>query len=137
MVSPSNISLIMAGLIVKGLGSAPMLIASYAMLGDTIEYGEWKNGSRAEGLTYSAASFGEKVGTGLGGALLGGILALGGYIGGQATQSVSAIGAIKFSFVYAPILLSVITIILLFTYKLDSQYSKILVELKERNQKNS
>ncbi len=133
MVGPSGIPMVMAGLIVKGLGAAPMLIASYAMLGDTIEYGEWKNGTRAEGLTFSAASFGEKVGTGLGGAVLGGILAVGGYIGGQATQSTSAIGAIKFSFVYAPIILGVIMLILLFMYKLDTEYPKILAELKERN----
>jgi len=133
MVGSSSMPMIMAGLIIKGLGTAPMLIASYAMLGDTIEYGEWKNGTRAEGLTFSAASFGEKVGTGLGGAVLGGILAVGGYIGGQATQGASAIGAIKFSFVYAPIILGVIMIILLFMYKLDTEYPKILAELKERN----
>ncbi|WP_459481066.1 MFS transporter [Clostridium saccharoperbutylacetonicum] len=132
MVGPSSIPMVMAGLIIKGLGAAPMLIASYAMLGDTIEYGEWKNGTRAEGLTFSAASFGEKVGTGLGGAVLGGILAAGGYIGGQATQSASAITSIKFSFVHAPIMLSIVMIVLLIMYKLDAEYPKILAELKER-----
>ena len=136
MIAPSNVVCLMAGLIVKGLGSAPMLIASFAMLGDTVEYGEWKSGTRFEGLTFSAESFGEKIGTGLGGAALGAILSVGGYIGGKAVQSASAMFAIKASFIYVPIILYVLVIILLFAYKLDGEYPQIIKELNERKASN-
>lgn len=132
MISPSNIGFLMAGLVIKGLGSAPMLIASFAMLGDTVEYGEWKNGTRFEGLTFSAESFGEKIGTGIGGVILGAMLSMGGYIGGKATQSAAALISIKAAFIYVPIVLYLIIIVLLFMYKLDSEYPKIIEELNKR-----
>lgn len=131
--APTNISIIMVGLIIKGLGAGPLMIATFAMLADTVEYGQWKTGVRAEGLTFSAQSFSEKVGTGLGGVVLGAILSIGGYLGGQSVQSDSAITSIKIAFVYAPIITSIIQLALLYFYNLDKEYPKILAELKERN----
>ena len=51
----------------------------WAMVSDTIDYGEWKTGYRTEGLVNSACSFGYKIGNGVGSALLGLILEVGGY----------------------------------------------------------
>jgi GPH family glycoside/pentoside/hexuronide:cation symporter len=132
-LAPTNITMIIVGLVIKGLGSAGFLVSGFAMLGDTVEYGQWKHGIRIEGLTFAAEGFAEKVGTGLGGAVLGAILGIGGYIGGQATQSASAIFAMKICFAYAPIITAVITAILLYFYDLDKIYPKIVAELKERN----
>lgn len=131
-VGYDNIPMIVAGLIVRGLGSAPILVASLAMISDSLEYGEWKTGVRAEGLTFSAQSFSEKVGAGLGGALLGGILALGGYVGGAAEQSASAIMAMKIAFIYAQAGLMVIVLAMLYFYHLDEEYPQILAELQAR-----
>lgn len=127
-----NIPMIVAGLIVRGLESAPILVASLAMISDSLEYGEWKTGVRAEGLTFSAQSFSEKVGAGLGGALLGGILALGGYVGGAAEQSVSAITAMKIAFIYAQAGLMAIVLVMLYFYHLDEEYPQIMAELQAR-----
>ena len=102
------------------------------MISDSLEYGEWKTGVRAEGLTFSAQSFSEKVGAGLGGALLGGILALGGYVGGAAEQSASAIMAMKIAFIYAQAGLMVIVLAMLYFYHLDEEYPQILAELQAR-----
>lgn len=134
-IAPANITVIIVGLVIKGLGSAGFLVSAFAMLGDTVEYGQWKHGIRIEGLTFAAEGFAEKVGTGLGGAVLGAILAAGGYIGGQAAQSASAIFAMKVSFAYAPIAISIIAAVLLYFYDLDKIYPKIVAELKERNNK--
>ncbi|MDR3598098.1 MFS transporter [Clostridium sp.] len=134
-LAPTNITMIIVGLVIKGLGSAGFLVSAFAMLGDTVEYGQWKHGIRIEGLTFAAEGFAEKIGTGLGGAVLGAILGIGGYIGGQATQSASAIFAMKVSFAYAPIAASILTAVLLYFYDLDKIYPKIVAELKERNNK--
>ncbi|MCB2305579.1 MFS transporter [Clostridium estertheticum] len=134
-VAPINITIIIVGLVIKGLGLAGFLVSAFAMLGDTVEYGQWKSGIRIEGLTFAAEGFAEKVGTGLGGAVLGLVLGFGGYVGGKAIQSTSAIFAMKVSFAYAPIIISLITAILLYFYDLDKIYPQIVAELKERNHK--
>lgn len=72
---------------IKGIGSAGIAATMFAIVSDTIEYGEWKTGYRTEGLINSASSFGFKVGNGLGSAILGGVLSIGGYVGTSATQS--------------------------------------------------
>jgi GPH family glycoside/pentoside/hexuronide:cation symporter len=103
------------------------------MVSDTIEYGEWKTGIRIEGLTNSASSFGFKVGGGLGAAAIGWILAAGGYVGGAKIQSASAIFAVKSIYIYLPIIITVIQIGVLYLYKLDKEYPRILKELRERS----
>lgn len=132
LINPMNKTIVLAGLVIKGLGIGPTITSGFAMLGDTVEYGEWKTGVRLEGLIFSANSFGEKVGTGIGGMILGAILAAGGYVGGAAVQSEAAIGAIKFVFIGVPIFISLIQLILIKFYNLDKEYDQIVADLKER-----
>ena len=51
---PENFTMIMVGLVIRGLGIAPGAVAGFAMLGDVADYGEWKTGIRSEGLIFSA-----------------------------------------------------------------------------------
>lgn len=99
---------------IKGIGSAGIAATMFAIVSDTIEYGEWKTGYRTEGLINSASSFGFKVGNGLGSAILGGVLSIGGYVGTSATQSNSAIVSIKACFIYLPIFITILQIIIMF-----------------------
>ncbi|MBU3146866.1 MFS transporter [Clostridium sp. CF012] len=133
MISPSNLTFILVASAIKGLGSAPLVVSVFAMVADTIEYGEWKSGVRTEGLVYSAASFGGKVGAGLGVALIGWVLSTGGYVGGVSTQSAAAIGSIKILFLYIPAIITVLQFVLLWFYKLDKEYPKIVEELHQRS----
>ncbi|MDQ0859996.1 MFS transporter [Bacillus sp. V2I10] len=132
VLDPNSLLMVVIGSIMRGIGTAPVLGSKFAMLADTIEYGEWKSGIRTEGLVYSAGSMGSKVGTGLGVALIGWTLAWGGYMGGEAVQTDSALFSIYVLFIYLPILISVIQIMLLGLYKLDKQYPQIVKELHER-----
>ncbi|MDT3426627.1 GPH family glycoside/pentoside/hexuronide:cation symporter [Paenibacillus forsythiae] len=129
-VSPANLAVVCSGLIVKALGHAAILGTFFAMLADTIEYGEWKTGMRTEGLVYSAGSFGTKAGGGLGAAFIGWGLAIGGYVGGQASISASALWSIHFMFIYFPILLAALQIVFLAFYKLDKIFPNIVEELQ-------
>ncbi|MDT8861816.1 MFS transporter [Alkalihalobacillus sp. MEB130] len=131
-LNPANIVFVLTGLIIRGIGAAPLVVVGFAMLGDTVDYGEYKHGVRSEGLTFSAGTFGEKVGTGIGGMLLGLIMGAGGYIGGQAEQTQSALFSIEFLFIYLPVIFAFITILLLWFYKLDKEYPQILKALQER-----
>ena len=130
-VDPSSLNLILIGTIVKSFGLAPIIGTTFALLADTVDYGEWKTGIRTEGLVYSAGSFGSKAGSGIGAALVGWLLSAGGYVSGQQTQSEAAIASLHFLFIYLPIILSVIMFIILWFYKLDKEYPQIMKDLNE------
>ncbi|KHF39365.1 MFS transporter [Halalkalibacter okhensis] len=133
MIDLTNVVLILIGTIIRGIGKAPINGSMFALLGDTIEYGEWKTGIRNEGMVYSGGSMGIKVGSGLGAAMIGWVLALGGYVGGSAIQSDSALLSIQALFIYIPLALTILMIILLLFYNLDKKYPQIIKDLQARN----
>lgn len=124
--------MLLAGLLISGLGMGVGAGLIFAMMADTVDYGEWKSGVRAQGLLYSAASFGVKVGMGLGGALGGVILSMGGYVANSTAQSESALAAISFNYLWAPIIGQIIMITLLLFYRLDKDQPVMMRELEER-----
>ena len=65
---PKNIQLIvyMAGLIFFGLGMGFYNCVSWAMMGDAIDYQEWKFGKREESVVYALHSFFRKLAQGVG-----------------------------------------------------------------------
>lgn len=136
-INPSNVTIVLVGAAIRGLATGPAAGSMFAMISDTIEYGEWKTGIRNEGLVFSAASFGQKVGSGLGVALVGWILAIGGYSANAVAQPDSAIGAIKLIFVYLPTILTALQALVLIPHKLDKEYPQIVTELHERNTRES
>ena len=56
----------LAGLIVFGIGMGVYTCVSWAMMGDAIDYNEWKFGTRDEGTVYSLHSFFRKLAQGVG-----------------------------------------------------------------------
>ena len=56
----------MAGLIIFGVGMGVYTCVSWAMMGDAIDYNEWKFGKREEGTVYSLHSFFRKLAQGVG-----------------------------------------------------------------------
>lgn len=131
LIDPTNIQIVLASIVIKGLGLAPSVAIGNAMFADTVEYGEWKTGVRAEGLIFSGASLASKIGSGLGGACIGWVLALGGYVSKMEVQPESAVTAIKTLFIYVPIILTLVQIFIMFIYKLDQKYPQIVAELKQ------
>ncbi|HZH61160.1 MAG TPA: MFS transporter [Metabacillus sp.] len=132
LIDPTNITILIVSAIIRGIGKAPINGSMFALLADTIEYGEWKTGIRNEGMVYSGGSMGIKIGNGLGTAIIGWVLAFGGYIGGQADQAQSALLSISSLFIYIPMGISVILFILLAFYDLDKKYPSIVVDLEAR-----
>jgi glucuronide carrier protein len=81
------------GLLGVPLGMVNTLI--FAFQADTVDYGEWRSGIRAEGASYAVLSFMRKVGQGLGGAAAAYTIGLGGYVSGAASQSGDAITSVR------------------------------------------
>ena len=65
---PDSVQLIvyMLGLIFFGLGMGFYNCVSWAMMGDAIDYSEWKTGKREEGVVYALHSFFRKLAQGIG-----------------------------------------------------------------------
>ncbi|MFD2115103.1 MFS transporter [Paenibacillus yanchengensis] len=129
LINPTSLSVIITSILIKSIGSVPIAAAGFALLADTIEYGEWKTGIRTEGLVYSAGSFGTKAGNGIGAATVGWLLAMGGYVGGQEVISATASNTIEFMYIYIPIIFTVIQLLILIPYKLDKEYPEVIADL--------
>lgn len=127
----SSLLAIYAGSLLFAVGCSTQW-CSYPLLCNTVEYGEWKNGLRQEGLIMSANSFGSKFGSAFGTALCSWVLAWTGYDGAAEVQSASALTGITIVYVILPIVLNVLCIFVLSFYKLEKEYPTILKELDER-----
>lgn len=116
---PTNLPILYAALAVKSVGQTAPMAIMFALVADVVDYGELKTGKRIDGLTYSAVSFGMKVGTGLGSAIVGWALAYGAYDGMAATQSAGAITAITALYSYIPLVICVVTLIVMYFTNVD------------------
>lgn len=137
LLNPTSYQWLLIWGIVRGIGSAPLMATIFAMLADTIEYGQWKTGVRIEGTLYSANTFGAKIGGGVGTAIAAGILSMAGYDGLAATQTQSAINAIYGLYFWVPIVMGIIIIVLYAFYHLDKEYPQIMRELEEREKQRN
>lgn len=133
-LTPENSSSIVI-LVVLWISSAANGLVTgmiYAMIPDTVEFGQWKSGIRADGFIYAASSFMMKFGGAVSPALLGVLLKMTGYVPGG-IQSQSTLNMINGTMNLMPALLAIIATIIFAFYKLDDKlHSKILVELAER-----
>lgn len=74
----------------------------WVMMSDTVDYGEWCNGKRLTGISFAGTLFVLKLGTALGGALIGWMLAGGGYDATAKTQNSATISIIIALFTIVP-----------------------------------
>lgn len=132
VINPTNATWLLVCSLIKGVGSATLTGTIFAMVADTIEYGEWKNGTRVEGMLYSTTTFGAKVGSGFASAVALWVISAAGYDGLAATQTASALSAIKALYLWVPIPFYAIMILFYVFYKLDKIYPQVMEELKAR-----
>ena len=82
-ITPDNKGLLIYILcqLINSLGMGIYSTVSWGMMGDAIDYNEWKNGSREEGTVYALHSFFRKLAQGLGPAIALMIMVALGYVG--------------------------------------------------------
>ena len=104
----------------------------YGMVADTIDYGEWRSGIRAERIGLACITVGTKLATGLSSVIVGMTVERCGYDPSLAVQSASAKSAMVFLLCWLPAILGIVMIVCLAIYKLDKLYPKIQKELEDR-----
>lgn len=129
----SDITMIIIGWTVASLGTGIAVTLPFAMLSDTVDYGEWKNGVRASGfLTAVGISFCIKLGSGLGSFIPSLILGAAGYVA-NTEQTPDSLAAIKFCFTWLPAIFFALGAIIMFKYiKYEKNEGKIRQELESR-----
>ncbi|GAB7088056.1 MFS transporter [Marinifilum fragile] len=118
--SSDNLFLIYIFNILAKISYAPAVPLLWTMLADTADYSEWKSGRRATGLVFSAATFAQKAGWGVGGALAGWLLAVFQFTT-NAEQTAIAITGIKLMISVFPGILYMSCAILLYYYTIDHE----------------
>ncbi|MCI0513963.1 MFS transporter [candidate division KSB1 bacterium] len=132
MAGPDDLIWLYAMQIIFSLASGPSMPLLWSMLADAADYSEWKNHRRATGLVYSAATFSQKMGFSIGGALSMLVLSMFGYVAGV-RQTAAALFGIRLSLSLIPAAIAVLAIIALLFYHLDDhQVAEIGKELAKR-----
>jgi len=135
ILNPYSFSWALGTSIVRALGEAPLTAVVFGMLGDVIEYGQWKTHIRQESLIFGGSSLGFKIGTGITSAVISSLLSKAGYLsstGAKTVQPESALKMIQNIYIWGPILVWGIAVITLILYKLDKKYPSIMQELYKR-----
>ena len=114
---------------------APAVPLLWTMLADTADYSEWKTGRRSTGLVFSAATFAQKAGWGIGGALAGWLLVLFKFVP-NVEQTETTLTGIKLMISVIPGILYMTCAIFLFFYNIDKRTCEIMkTELDSRRSK--
>ncbi|MDD9147937.1 MFS transporter [Sporolactobacillus sp. CQH2019] len=118
-------------------GSSIAIAMPFAMLADTVDFGEWKTGIRASGfLTAVGAAFCIQVGSGLGSFIPSKIMAAAGFVANK-TQSASSLSAIQFCFIWLPVIVYVVVAAIMALYpKYEKMEQQIKVDLDSRRANN-
>ncbi|MEQ8704963.1 MAG: MFS transporter [Phaeodactylibacter sp.] len=132
---PEDLVLIFATQIVFSLASGPTMPLLWAMLADTADYSEWKNGRRATGLVYSAATMAQKTGVAIGAALMLGIIGQFGYVA-NVEQTPESLEGIKLTMTVVPALIAFAGLLLLFFYNLNETKLKEIAQGLEARRKS-
>jgi len=129
--STPAIGIVCFGLLGVGLGMINTLI--FALQADTVDYGEWNSGIRAEGSSYAVLSFTRKIGQGVGGAAAAYTIGLGGYISGAPSQTDDAVTSIRVAVGILPAAVFVAAAAVMLAYPLtEKAFRRIVAQLAAR-----
>ncbi|RHW75326.1 MFS transporter [Colwellia sp. RSH04] len=119
-IPAENITLIFAMQIAIGFALGPKSPLVFSMYADTADYSQYKTGRRATAMIFSAASFSQKLGGAIAGAVIGWLLASLGYVANQ-VQSASSEQGIVLLLTLIPGLFAALSVPLIWFYPLTDK----------------
>lgn len=132
VLNPSELSGFLWLLLPMSIGFAAMGVLFWSMLPDTIEYGQWKNGFRAEAVFFGVASFVQKLSIGIVAWLMGSALAIAGFRP-DVQQTDVALLTIKAGLALVPGLCLAVCLVILLRYPLNAElHERIQQDLAQR-----
>ena len=132
--TPYSLVTCLVGGCITTFANIPLMCLFGPMVNNCVAYNEWKYNKRILGMTNSANSFGCKIGSGIGGSLIGWLLALGGYSAALEVQPASVNISIFAFCIYIPLALFAVMLVLLLKNDLENRYPQIMADLKARKE---
>lgn len=133
ILGPSaNVSWLLGTGLLRSIGMGFPMGLNGAMVGDCIDYGEWKTGTRVQSVLFSSNSVGVKIGQGVLTSCLGFFLTAIGYDGLKDVQSAATIAGIDSFFKYIPLVVCVLLILFSYLFDLEKKLPDIQKELEAR-----
>lgn len=135
LLNPTSFTWCLITTVIRAIGEAPLNAFVFGMIGDVVEFGQWKTHLRQESFIFAGGSVGTKIGSGVASACMTSIMSAFGYISSTAqnvVQPESAITAIANIYKFSPILIWATVLIVGLLYQLDKKYPSIMQELAAR-----
>ena len=127
-----GIAITMIAIALTGVGAAALAVMFWAMLPDTVEYGEVRTGVRAEAKTFGFATFAQKAAVGVNAVLLGWLLSAAGFEA-NAVQSEATLLGMKAIMALVPAAGAVAILVILRGYRLDREaHAALVAQLRAR-----
>ncbi|GKT03072.1 MFS transporter [Furfurilactobacillus entadae] len=120
-VKTQSLVILFGGNILSMIAMSIIFTIIFVMVSDTVEYSRLRLGINEPGFLSSVPMVGAKLGMGLGGGIAGWVLSFGGFASKAKIQSAGAMHAINLDFVWLPIILAFVIIILLQFYHLNEK----------------
>lgn len=130
---PNMATIILGGLLL-GIGTLPIALMINTYLIDCMDYGEWKTGTRIEGLVASIGNFSSKLGNGVAVGVIGLVMSFTGYNGLEAVQPDTVKAGIVFLYNYVPLICFGVMVILSIFYKVDKTRPQMEEDLKKKHE---
>lgn len=124
MLNPSSFIWVFAMNVVGGLGSGPVSASMFTFVADLADYVRTTKGVHAESFIAMTSSVGTKLGSGLGSAIIGWGLAIGGYDAALSQQRAGALLSMNIMENAAPAICGGIVIICLLLWDMDKKKAK-------------
>jgi glucuronide carrier protein len=126
----------LVGIFLSLLSAATVSILVWALIADTVEYGEWATGVRSEGTNLALLTATRRMGMAFGGGLAAFALAWGGYLSGAVHQSESATRGIRAAAGLLPAFLILLAVGVMFWYRLtDERHAELVADIQRDQQR--
>lgn len=137
LIDPRSFPLVLSGMVVASFGSLPATYTNTALMADAMDYVEYKQGFRCDGLTASIYSIVNTISTGIGVGILNMGLAMFNYIppAEDGTVVAQSAGLQTWLIVLALglcVVSALVNIFMLLPYKLDKEMPAIREEMEQR-----
>ncbi|MFT8349182.1 glycoside-pentoside-hexuronide (GPH):cation symporter [Clostridium saccharoperbutylacetonicum] len=129
LVPATMVQLVFTGRLIAALGTITAGAFTWALIPETIDYGQYKTGKRASGVIYALVGFFFKFGMAIGGIVPGLILANFGYVANH-VQTPTALHGILLTMTVIPVIFVIIELAAIVFYNLDEkEHKRVLSEL--------
>lgn len=134
VVFPGSLPVTLVVAIFTGFSTIPMMCLGGTLNSMAMDYNDYLYGNKIIGMSASATSFGTKIAGGLGGSLIGWILALVHYDSTAAVATTAVRYGIYTFSIYLPMVMMIGLLVMVYRFDLEAKYPQMMAEIKARKE---